>query len=738
MNSIATATDKLRKEEPMSSNSIAYYRKMLRQDPEDFATHLKLTELYTEENRFEKAKQHALKAYFLNDSSETFITACTSLLYAADIPSIVTLCSDAAKTKGFTEEIKYMIGQIVIYLEKCISDGQISCEELISLIRVHTLTREYEKALSYIQQAKVTFANFHEVENELMENIRSSWLKVCGARRYINPKYSITEFFTELKERNISYVVLRWFEDLPEVEEGEDIDFLVADKDIDAFNELLVPAMYPGAQKIDLYSETGVKGTGYHSLPYYQTNLSREILKNRIFHKDLFACPDPKSHLLSLLYHIVYHKSEASGLPVTKGEKYKRGEHDYPEIVQTLANELQINIPDTNLVELHSFLSEHSWAPSIDLIRKLSTTLCFSPWLASLYPKQIEKTSITVYVIREWGRNKNLLETTIKLLEAEGLEILFSQELKQDTIQRSKDILRGGNWGAGPWPVSGGAPYAIIVALDQNPLENISTKTHPYLYNQRFHNCKENLRQFVNAKLPNQQKLNYIHCCDDTLESLEYLDILVPQEKEKILAKKQSFEDKLRSPFEVIKNFDRFQRRARIKLISFHGKTAICKIYKDNRDEFMKREVFAYGELSKSISSIPKLLDKGENWIVIEHIDHDVNTQNEIIKDNLDQVAKLTIQLWEHGYAHLDLHPDNILAQNNGKLCLIDFEFLYKYPTKPVLEDSYDLVALPKDVDVGRLGNNDTVFEYNTKRWKESTGYTLREIVENFASASSV
>ena len=53
-----------------------------------------------------------------------------------------------------------------------------------------------------------------------------------GKRRYIHPKLGVEGFFKELKKNDISYCVLRWFETLPLVEEGEDIDILVADKDI--------------------------------------------------------------------------------------------------------------------------------------------------------------------------------------------------------------------------------------------------------------------------------------------------------------------------------------------------------------------------------------------------------------------------------------------------------------------------------------------------------------------------
>ena len=78
-----------------------------------------------------------------------------------------------------------------------------------------------------------------------------------GPRRYLRRGYSVDRFLTELTDADVHYAVLRWFETLPAVEPGEDIDLLVADGDLARVEALLTPYRpFPETQKVDLYTES--------------------------------------------------------------------------------------------------------------------------------------------------------------------------------------------------------------------------------------------------------------------------------------------------------------------------------------------------------------------------------------------------------------------------------------------------------------------------------------------------
>jgi hypothetical protein len=60
-----------------------------------------------------------------------------------------------------------------------------------------------------------------------------------ATRRHLRAGISLEQFFDELNRRGVRYAVLRWFETLPDVDPGEDIDILVADEDLPELRSLL-------------------------------------------------------------------------------------------------------------------------------------------------------------------------------------------------------------------------------------------------------------------------------------------------------------------------------------------------------------------------------------------------------------------------------------------------------------------------------------------------------------------
>src|SRR5262245_36885008 len=79
--------------------------------------------------------------------------------------------------------------------------------------------------------------------------IRFRWLQTLINRllpcpqmvqRYIDPVFGIEEFCSILNQRGVRYTILRWFEDLPHLAKGDDIDMLVHDDDLPKIKDLFV------------------------------------------------------------------------------------------------------------------------------------------------------------------------------------------------------------------------------------------------------------------------------------------------------------------------------------------------------------------------------------------------------------------------------------------------------------------------------------------------------------------
>ncbi len=73
--------------------------------------------------------------------------------------------------------------------------------------------------------------------------------------------------------------MLRWFDELPYLAAGEDLDLLVDDDSLAAVRELVESE--PGIQAVDLYSVCGAPGADFQKLPYYPPYLAEQIVQRR-------------------------------------------------------------------------------------------------------------------------------------------------------------------------------------------------------------------------------------------------------------------------------------------------------------------------------------------------------------------------------------------------------------------------------------------------------------------------
>lgn len=162
-------------------------------------------------------------------------------------------------------------------------------------------------------------------------------------RRYIAQAQGTAAFLKTLQDRGMSHAVLRWFETLPHVEPGEDIDILVADNDVPKVIALLQDNG-PG-QPVDIYSVSGAHGLSWRGAPYLPPPKAKQLLARRIHGK---ACdhPCPRDHRASLAYHVVFHKGSLES-----------PDHDYRAALGIP--------PSVTLQQLARQLKKNGWQPGL-------------------------------------------------------------------------------------------------------------------------------------------------------------------------------------------------------------------------------------------------------------------------------------------------------------------------------------------------------------------------------------
>jgi O-antigen/teichoic acid export membrane protein len=199
--------------------------------------------------------------------------------------------------------------------------------------------------------------------------------KQAPNRRYLPPNMSVPDFFKRLEERGVEYVVLRWFEELPKLDPTHDLDLLVADRGLKGLLAELSPR--PIGHPIDIYTETGVGGTGFafkngsatptKDVPLFPPELAQGILRRRRRHAGLCYVPDPHDHFCSLAYHAIYLKGTKSGIP--GGETWQENgpwtSHNYADVLRTLGARIGIDLSgEITRARIANLLAERGWRPS--------------------------------------------------------------------------------------------------------------------------------------------------------------------------------------------------------------------------------------------------------------------------------------------------------------------------------------------------------------------------------------
>lgn len=525
------------------------------------------------------------------------------------------------------------------------------------------------------------------------------------ARRYIRRDIDIHQFFRILLERKVKYVVLRWFDQLPNICEGEDLDILLDDRDVSRVSDLFV--FHDNRHiPVDLYSVTGIEGTSYKSVPYYPPHLAAKILSNRMLLHDIYSVPSPDDYFLSLVYHVVFHKGEDSGLALYSYSHSKNSGHDYVSVLKSLSAATRFAVSSFEYYALFSFLQREGWVPTLDTLRVLSRSDTF---LQVLLDSQIVNTTdipegLMVFVVRDWAVKNKRLDFILERLSSSQLDIVSVESISRSNRCDAINFIRGGKWDRGPYPVSGGEPAVVIVAYDYDPKHPSidSLKKYPFIANQNIL-IKHRIRDEINAELPLWKQVNCLHSADDIAESLQYIRVALPDREDALLDRVRERQRIFATEFPVLETYKPNGTRSKTEKINFNGRLAVKKTFKLGCERFAKREIFAYQTFSDLCDAVPPLLAYSSNYIIIPWYENALDgltsrQKKATIRQFSGKILAAMRCFYENGYAIIGFYPGNLIITPEGDLKIIDFEFIYKYESIPSdFSQCYDLAGIPAD-----------------------------------------
>jgi hypothetical protein len=548
------------------------------------------------------------------------------------------------------------------------------------------------------------------------------------ARCYLSEVTGVEGLIRRLDEIDISYAALRWFERLPAIDPGEDLDLLVADDHLEKLREVL--AEEPGTIPVDLYSETGVDGADYRSMAYYPPALAAQILEGAVPHASGCRVPAPTEHLRSLAYHALYHKGPSSGLPSTTMPTSGSPEHDYAVALRTVAEAAGVDLPET-IEGIDEHLASVGWRPSVDTLLRLSTG---NEWVRRRFFPTLGEMPVApepaVFLVRERTASVIPTDELLATLDHLGFEVLATAELGGETAATCAAETRGGNWGRGPFPRSGGAPVLAVLTLHHAP-QPVPADLHdryPRLSNADILLAKDTLRDLVAARVAPTERFNPIHSSDNEIEAWEYVRLAMPDELDRLRAEVDGRRAAYNRADDVVRTLSR-GRRAKVEVVERDGGLAVRKTFGRGYLRHLEREVAAMRELHDDVPAVPEVLEVGDDWFLMPCYDDDLTSHWEhrhllplpLVRGMVDVLRRVH----EHGWAVIDAKPENFVRDPRLGLKIVDFEFVQRVEADAPFDESYSLVGVPADHD-GDVPAGGTSYDI---KWLQWTGLTVHELL---------
>jgi hypothetical protein len=101
----------------------------------------------------------------------------------------------------------------------------------------------------------------------------------------------------------------------------------------------------PGRATVEFRSVTGRMGA-YGGMPYYPPAFAEEVLAKRVRHPRGYPIPAPEHRLPLVLFHLCYHKAEASGIPTGVDLPTGVGKYDYAAKLRAVARAEGAALPE--------------------------------------------------------------------------------------------------------------------------------------------------------------------------------------------------------------------------------------------------------------------------------------------------------------------------------------------------------------------------------------------------------
>jgi hypothetical protein len=525
--------------------------------------------------------------------------------------------------------------------------------------------------------------------------------------RFLVPGLGFEAFESKLRERRIGHVLL------PSGPASAEPELLVDDAGLDDLADLVTT--WPAGAEIKLYSAAGrpgftfrppplADGTPQSGMALLPPHLAEQLLNRAVASHGGSRVLGADDAFLTFAYRAAYLERDCWTFDEPTAEWQAVPAWDAELRRRAAAAGVDLPGPVTAL-QLDRLLETRGWRPALDLLER---TAPWMVWIKGVLPDDAaitgEPAGLTVFFLRQRAVEAGFRQLLLDSVQDNGFEPLLVLDLDPTQREQAALAFRGGNWGAGPFKVSGGPPAVLAITLDllPLPLQDDQRALYPGCDNLKIVKAKIAARDLINARLGSAERYNALHSTDSSPQAWRVVRQLCPEREQDL----RRHAEQMRREFATdgaIKDLSRHGRRAKVELIEFEGELAVRKTFRSTALRFMDREIEVMTALAPLRPEIPRLLGRGQNHIIIEYVGEGEHlpVQNKRGRPNplpLAEVRRLAGFLktcFAQGFDPLDLRaPGNISFTPSG-MKVIDYELWRRCDPGVRPEDSFCLQGVP-------------------------------------------
>jgi len=392
-------------------------------------------------------------------------------------------------------------------------------------------------------------------------------------RMSLSESVGIERFLAHIRAEKIRYVVLRFYEKLPQLfRDGGDLDILVADEDEVRLKEYL--QSHPGSIGIDVWTPSR---SSHNSITYYPPPLARKIIESAVDGPACSRIPSPREAFLSLAYHALYHKGFFAGVPSEKfpNEVNPHPQNDYAACISRLATENGIDVAIT-MEALDEYLHSEGWRPKLDTLAKIAPRNAWV-WKYFFASAPVNEVGLGVIILKQKALQSGLAEDIMTAVTSHaGFTLIRKKIFNEEEVAYVREHLRGGVWNDTN-NVRDYLPAIALVVLDTTVARAALLNIMHASPDARIRSLKRELRTSFDT-----DKVSLIHATDNTHEAWEYVQWCFPKETDDVRAEIERVRSAIQLTFfekavlrltflprQFVFNITRFRQKVRGRLIRF-------------------------------------------------------------------------------------------------------------------------------------------------------------------------